>query len=114
MNKLSIKNYKKIGILGGTFDPPHMGHIYISKVAIKKFKLNKLIWIITKKNPLKQKPYLNIKTRIKLSKHITKNETCKIRLRMTHCVSSALIRSSFECDAFILFGNGFIIELIES
>ena len=74
MNKLSIKRYKKIGILGGTFDPPHIGHVYISKVAIKKFKLNKLFWIITKKNPLKQKPYLNIKTRIKLSKHITKNE----------------------------------------
>ena len=74
MKNIFNKNYKKIGILGGTFDPPHMGHIYISKVAIKKFKLNKLIWIITKKNPLKQKPYLNIKTRIKLSKHITKNE----------------------------------------
>ena len=58
------KNLNKIGILGGTFDPPHIGHLYISKIALKKLKLKKLIWIITKKNPLKQKPYLSIKTRI--------------------------------------------------
>ena len=40
---------KKIGILGGTFDPPHVGHLYISKLALKKFKLNKVIWVVTKK-----------------------------------------------------------------
>jgi nicotinate-nucleotide adenylyltransferase len=74
LQKLSKKNYTKIGILGGTFDPPHKGHLYISKIALKKLKLDKLMWIVTKKNPLKQKPYLNIKTRIKLSKKITKNE----------------------------------------
>ena len=68
------KNLKKIGILGGTFDPPHIGHLYISKIALKKLKLKKLIWIITKKNPLKQKPYLSLKTRIKLSKYMTKKE----------------------------------------
>jgi len=73
--KLSKKKYTKIGILGGTFDPPHIGHLYISKTGIKKLKLNKLIWIITKKNPLKQKPYLGVKTRIKLSKEITKKES---------------------------------------
>ena len=71
MQKLFKKNYTKIGILGGTFDPPHSGHLYISKIALKKLKLNKLIWIVTKKNPLKRKPYLNTKTRIKLSKKIT-------------------------------------------
>ena len=68
------KNLKKIGILGGTFDPPHIGHLYISKIALTKLKLKKLIWIITKKNPLKQKPYLNSKTRIQLSKDITKKQ----------------------------------------
>ena len=73
MHKLSKKNIK-VGILGGTFDPPHIGHLHISKIGIKKLKLNKLIWIITKKNPLKRKPYLKTKTRIKLSKKITKNE----------------------------------------
>ena len=48
MQKLSKKNHAKIGILGGTFDPPHKGHLYISKIALKKLKLNKLIWIVTK------------------------------------------------------------------
>ena len=73
MKKKNIK-IKKIGILGGTFDPPHIGHLYISKIAIKKLKLNKVIWVITKQNPLKHKPYLSIDIRIKLSKEIIKNE----------------------------------------
>ena len=74
MQKLSKKNYIKIGVFGGTFDPPHKGHLYISKIALKKLKLNKLIWVVTKKNPLKQKPYLSTKARINLSKEMTKKE----------------------------------------
>ena len=74
MQKLSKKNHAKIGILGGTFDPPHKGHLYISKIALKKLKLNKLIWIVTKKNPLKKKPYLSTKMRMNLSKKMTKKE----------------------------------------
>tara|TARA_Y100000590_G_scaffold85697_1_gene95907 strand:- start:116 stop:658 length:543 start_codon:yes stop_codon:yes gene_type:complete len=75
LKKLSKKNIvSKIGILGGTFDPPHKGHLYISKIALQKLRLNKLIWAITKKNPLKKDPFLKIKIRITLSKKITKNE----------------------------------------
>ena len=74
MQKPSKKNYTKVGILGGTFDPPHKGHLHISKIALRKLKLNKLIWVVTKKNPLKQKPHLNAKIRIKLSKKITNRE----------------------------------------
>ena len=73
MRKLFKQNIK-IGILGGTFDPPHIGHLYISIIALKKLKLNKLIWAVTKKNPLKKKPHLSIKKRIKLSKKITHKE----------------------------------------
>ena len=70
MQKLYIKNYQKIGILGGTFDPPHKGHLHISKIALKKIKLDIVIWLVTKQNPFKVKPNLNIKTRIKLSKKV--------------------------------------------
>ena len=73
MRKL-LKKKIKVGILGGTFDPPHKGHLYISKIAIKKLKLNKLIWAVTKKNPMKKKPYLKINTRIKLSKKLVNRE----------------------------------------
>ena len=74
MKKITKKNYKKIGILGGTFDPPHIGHLNISNLGLKKFKLDKIVWIITKKNPLKDAPYLSIKVRIKLSKYINKSK----------------------------------------
>jgi len=74
LQKISRKKLIKIGILGGTFDPPHKGHLFISKTALKKLNLNNLIWVVSKKNPLKNKPILNINKRIKLSKKITKNE----------------------------------------
>ena len=73
MHKLSKKNIK-VGVLGGTFDPPHIGHLNIAKFALKKFKLNRLMWVVTKRNPFKNKPHLKIKTRIKLSKKITDKE----------------------------------------
>jgi len=80
LRKLYKKKNTKIGILGGTFDPPHKGHLYISKFALKKLKLNKLIWVITKKNPLKKKPYLHLKLRINLAKKIINKEK-KIRVK---------------------------------
>ena len=74
MQKLFKKNYKKIGILGGTFDPAHIGHIKISKEAKKKFKLDYIIWAITKKNPFKNESSLSLKSRINFAKKITKKE----------------------------------------
>ena len=60
----------KIGILGVTFDPPHKGHIAISREAAKKFKLKKVIWAITKKNPFKKKSITSLSTRINYCKKI--------------------------------------------
>ena len=55
----------KIGILGGSFDPAHKGHLAISKEAKKRFKLEKIIWAITKKNPLKAVSKRPVSKRIK-------------------------------------------------
>ena len=63
----------KIGILGGSFDPPHKGHLIISKEAARRFKLKKIFWAITKKNPFKKYRATNLFTRIKYCKRITKN-----------------------------------------
>ena len=65
------RKLKKIGILGGTFDPCHLGHLEISKEAKRKFKLTKVIWAITKKNPFKKKGNTRLEHRIKASKKFT-------------------------------------------
>ena len=63
----------KIGILGGTFDPAHRGHLAISKLAKKEFYLDYVIWVITKKNPFKSKSSLSLEKRIKIAKKITQS-----------------------------------------
>ena len=44
---------KHIGLLGGSFDPPHRGHLYISLEAKKNLALDEIWWLVTPKNPLK-------------------------------------------------------------
>ena len=63
---------KTIGLVGGTFDPAHKGHIAITKIAIKKLNLSKVLWIVTKKNPFKDNPYYSLSQRLKKAKELTK------------------------------------------
>ena len=76
---MSLK-INKIGVLGGSFDPAHKGHLAISKEALKKFKLKKIIWAITKKNPFKKQSNISILKRIKYCKKIIgKNNFIKVK-----------------------------------
>ena len=59
---------KSVGILGGSFDPAHNGHLIISKIAIKKMRLSKILWVITKKNPFKEKTFYSLSQRISKAK----------------------------------------------
>ncbi len=74
------KNNKyKLGVLGGTFDPAHVGHIKISKEAKKRFNLKEVIWAVTKKNPFKNKSSISLKNRIRFAKKLNlKNKFIKI------------------------------------
>ena len=70
-----VKTLKKsIGLLGGSFDPAHSGHLKISKIALRKIRLNKVIWIVSKKNPFKNKPLYSLQQRIKKAREIAINE----------------------------------------
>jgi nicotinate-nucleotide adenylyltransferase len=68
----------RIGILGGSFNPPHLGHVYISLQSAKRQKLDQIWWLPAKQNPLKQDILLkslpnNFKNRLNLCQQITKN-----------------------------------------
>ena len=67
---MSTLNRKTIGIFGGSFDPPHKGHVEISKIGLKKIKLKKIYWVITKKNPFKKKSLFSLNKRILRSKKV--------------------------------------------
>ena len=43
----------RVGLLGGSFDPPHAGHLHISKWALKEFGLDQVWWLVSPGNPLK-------------------------------------------------------------
>ncbi len=71
MDQVKQENKKKIGILGGTFDPAHEGHLSISKEAKKRYGIDNIIWAVTKKNPFKDKSSLSLNKRINFAKKIT-------------------------------------------
>jgi nicotinate-nucleotide adenylyltransferase len=44
----------RIGIFGGTFDPPHLGHLEVALAAQRQLNLDEVVWIPAAKNPFKQ------------------------------------------------------------
>ncbi len=69
-----ITKRKNIGIFGGSFDPPHKGHIEISRISLKKLNLEKVYWVITKKNPFKNEAFYSLGERIEYAKKISSSQ----------------------------------------
>ena len=44
---------QRIGLLGGSFNPAHEGHLHISLEAMKRLKLDAVWWLVSPQNPLK-------------------------------------------------------------
>ena len=42
-----------VGLLGGSFDPPHAGHVHITREALKRCGLERVWWMVSPGNPLK-------------------------------------------------------------
>ena len=43
----------RVGLLGGSFNPPHEGHIHASEMALKQLQLDRVWWLVSPQNPLK-------------------------------------------------------------
>jgi nicotinate-nucleotide adenylyltransferase len=43
----------RVGLYGGSFDPPHAGHAHVARIAMRRLGLDRVIWIVSPRNPLK-------------------------------------------------------------
>jgi nicotinate-nucleotide adenylyltransferase len=43
----------RIGLLGGSFNPPHEGHVLVTRLALRRLRLDRVWWLVTPGNPLK-------------------------------------------------------------
>lgn len=50
---LAAESGRRIGLLGGSFNPAHEGHLHISRLALRRLGLDELWWVVSPLNPLK-------------------------------------------------------------
>ncbi|MBX7248295.1 MAG: nicotinate-nucleotide adenylyltransferase [Caulobacteraceae bacterium] len=62
--RLPVKAGERIGLFGGSFDPVHEGHRHVADLALKHLKLDKVVWLVTPGNPLKDTSWLPLRDRM--------------------------------------------------
>jgi len=67
-----------IGLLGGSFDPPHAGHVHVTREALKRFQLDQVWWLVSPGNPLKANGPAPMERRIAASRKLVQHPRVKI------------------------------------
>lgn len=63
---------KQIGLFGGTFDPPHLGHLILASEAAHQFKLERVLWMLAPDPPHKlEQPITPLPHRLEMLKRMT-------------------------------------------
>lgn len=68
----------RVGLLGGSFDPPHNGHVHISKWALKEFGLDQVWWLVSPGNPLKKHGPADIRKRMDACSALVQHPRIKV------------------------------------
>lgn len=92
---MTITETKKIGLLGGSFNPPHQGHLLLSLKALRILDLDEIWWIPTDINPLKEKS--TFMTRAEKDQQIDRMILAS-KGRIKLCPKSALSSSPYTYD----------------
>jgi len=89
----------RIGLFGGTFDPPHLAHLGASLLALKRLKLDRVWWLVTPGNPLK-----NTSNLVPLSKRIAAARalTHHPRIDVTGLEADINTRYSFDTISWLI------------
>jgi nicotinate-nucleotide adenylyltransferase len=62
--RLPVSAGERIGLFGGSFDPVHAGHRHVADLALRHLKLDKIVWLVTPGNPLKDTTWLPLEARM--------------------------------------------------
>ena len=54
----------RVGLFGGSFDPAHAGHVMVAQQALRRFRLDRVWWLVSPGNPLKPQPPATLPDRI--------------------------------------------------
>lgn len=76
--RISLRPGTVVGLLGGSFDPPHVGHVHISREALKRFGLNQLWWLVSPGNPLKKRGPAAMERRVQAAKQMMAHPRVRI------------------------------------
>lgn len=64
---------QRIGLLGGSFDPPHEGHVHITRWALRTLALDRVWWLVSPGNPLKARGPAEIERRLEACRRIMRH-----------------------------------------
>lgn len=68
----------RVGILGGSFDPPHAGHVHLTLEALKRLELDQIWWMVSPGNPIKAHAPAPLEQRVAASKLIMQHPRVRI------------------------------------
>lgn len=112
---------KSIGLIGGSFNPAHEGHIYLSEQAFKKIKLDEIWWLVSPQNPLKSNedtaPFMQRFNYAQKLVHNPKIKVCdfekKIGSQYTVDTLSALQKSYPELKFIWIMGADNLAQIVK-
>lgn len=68
----------RVGLLGGSFDPPHPGHVHITTQALRRFKLDRVWWLVSPGNPLKTRGPAPIEIRLRAARELMQHPRVEV------------------------------------
>ncbi|WP_170762425.1 nicotinate-nucleotide adenylyltransferase [Ruegeria lacuscaerulensis] len=67
-----------VGLFGGSFDPPHQGHVHVTREAMKAFGLDRVWWLVSPGNPLKKRGPAPLERRLKAAKAVIQHPRVEV------------------------------------
>ncbi len=83
----------KVGLLGGSFDPPHQGHVHVTEWAFRRLGLDQVWWLVAPQNPLKQLRPAPLQERIAAARRVQTHPRVMIIDLETHIQSHHTINT---------------------